>query len=179
MWGSVENASLNSLMIAFAPCTNSTGVVCKSPEEIKNWMYRKTLVMVINHNEFIKHKFGEEAMQKQSRMLYKNLTPISPTEYIVEIERSYIKLDDSLLGLNFIFRKEEQGFSYNIGDGREINWSATAQTIVSFEVSRTQKNYFRQVDTIFDLLATLGGFFSAFALICHSLVSALQFYGSY
>lgn len=70
-------------------------------------MYGKTLVMMINHNEFIKHKFGEYTMQKQSRMLYKNLTPISPTEYVVEIDRSYVKLDDSLLGLNFLFRKVE------------------------------------------------------------------------
>ena len=112
-------------------------------------------------------------------MLYKNLTPISPTEYIVEIDRSYVKLDDSLIGLNFLFRKVEQGFSYNFGEGKEINWSGLAQTIVSFEVTRTQRNYFRQVDTIFDLLATLGGFFSAFSLICQSLVSSLQFYGSY
>ena len=40
-------------------------------------------------------------------------------------------------------------------------------------------NYFRQVDTIFDLLAGLGGFFNALSLICFCFVSVFQFHGSY
>ena len=40
-------------------------------------------------------------------------------------------------------------------------------------------NYFRQVDTIFDVLAGLGGLYSALSLIFSNIVSLLQFYGFY
>ena len=42
-----------------------------------------------------------------------------------------------------------------------------------------QINYFRQIDTILDLLASLGGLFSALSLIFYSIVSLFHFYGSY
>ena len=40
-------------------------------------------------------------------------------------------------------------------------------------------NYFRQVDTVFDVLASLGGLYSALSLIFSNIVSLLQFYGFY
>ena len=42
-----------------------------------------------------------------------------------------------------------------------------------------QINYFRQIDTILDLLASLGGLFSALSLIFYSIVSLFHFHGSY
>lgn len=53
------------------------------------------------------------------------------------------------------------------------------QTVVRFELSKQQMNYFRQVETVFDLLASLGGFFSALSLFCGLFVTAFHFYGSY
>ena len=40
-------------------------------------------------------------------------------------------------------------------------------------------SYSRHVETIFDLLASLGGFFSALTILFYSFVRLLHFYGSY
>ena len=92
--------------------------------------------------------------------------------------RSLAKLNDSLLGLNFIFRQEGEGFDYETINSGEIH-NGSVQTMITFELSNKQMNYFRQVETVFDLLASLGGFFSALSLICGLFVTAFHFYGSY
>ena len=65
------------------------------------------------------------------------------------------------------------------GHGLEQSFDSKVKTTVIFQLSRTQLNYLRQVDTCFDLLASLGGLLSALAIVCKTLVSLLQFYGSY
>lgn len=80
-------------------------------------MYRKYITILVNENEFVEYKFGEDAMQKQSRLLWKTLTPTVNTQHIIVTERTNIKLDDSLLGLNFLFREEASGFRYDQRQG--------------------------------------------------------------
>lgn len=60
---------------------------------------------------------------------------------------------------------------------REINISQTLQTAIVFEVSRTQKSYFRRVYTIFDLLADVGGLFGSVFPFFAIIVGAVQYYG--
>lgn len=66
--------------------------------------------MVLNQDVFKKDKFGEEKWNKTSSLMWRPLTPVVPTEYTFTVERSLAKLNDSLLGLNFIFREEGEGF---------------------------------------------------------------------
>ena len=90
-----------------------------------------------------------------------------------------MKLNDSLWGLDFIFRHEESGFKYDFEVGQENNFGEAVQTFVMFELSTELINCVRQVDTIFDILASLGGLFNALSLMCFSIISLFHFYGSY
>ena len=117
-------------------------------------------------------------MKKVSIIQGQTMTPTVPTEYIYTIKRTLIKLNDSVMGLNFLFGEEKSGFEYGQVRSRETNFNSY-QTSIVFQLSRSQLNYFRQVDTIFDLLANLGGLFSALSLISASIVKACQFNGGY
>ena len=102
-----------------------------------------------------------------------------PTEIAYRITRSSFNLNDSLIGLSFLFREEKHGFTMEQTTTSEAFYENGVQTLISFELSDVQMNYFRQIDTILDLLSSLGGLFSALSLIFYSIVSLLHFYGSY
>ena len=167
IWGNFDTRVVQNLRVMFTPCRNETesgqaesGLVCKSREEIDKWQFGKTIAMLVNHNEFIEYEFTEEAMQKESMVIRQSLTPRSPTEYTWTLFRSLVTMNDSLMGLN-IFSSKKDGFYLRSRQHREINVDAIPQTVVNFELSRTQINYTRQVNTILDFLASLGGLFSA------------------
>ena len=101
------------MQLAFVPCQNNTSdVVCKSPEEIKSWLLNKFIVILVNQDEFVKHKFGEESMNMESYITWKALTPVVPTEFVYSVERSLVKLNDSVLGLHTVIKEEKNGFTY-------------------------------------------------------------------
>ena len=84
-------------------------------------MHKKYIVMLLNKNEFIEHKFGEETMRRESFLHFTKLTPIVPTRFVFTVSRSIMRMNDSLWGLDFIFRREENGFRYEFEKGQENN----------------------------------------------------------
>lgn len=81
IYGNYDTRVWQNLQVAFRPCKNETesGLVCKSKEEINRWQLSKHITMLINHNEFIKHEFGENTMQKESKIIRQTLTPRTPS----------------------------------------------------------------------------------------------------
>ena len=108
------------------------------------------------------------------------MTRFVPTEIVYRVKRSVMSLNDSLMGLNFLFREEKPGFIIDHEATAETFMEdAGVQTMISYELSTVQINYYRQLDTILDLLSSLGGLFSALSLIFYCIVSLFHFYGSY
>ena len=108
------------------------------------------------------------------------MTRVVPTEIVYRVKRSIMSLNDSLLGLNFLFREEKPGFVIDHEATSETFMEyAGVQTMISYELSTVQINYYRQIDTVLDLLASLGGLFSALSLIFYSIVCVFHFNGSY
>ena len=100
-------------------------------------MRNKHIIVVLNQDVFVKHRFGDESWQQSSSLKWRPLTPTVPTEYKFTVMRSLAKLNDSLLGLNFIFRQEGEGFDYETKISAEINNSKefNVQTMITFELS--------------------------------------------
>ena len=51
------------------------------------------------------------------------------------IDRNFVELNDSLLGINFLEKQDVYGFSYNRAPGREINFKNDVQTSIVYELS--------------------------------------------
>ena len=108
-------------------------------------------------------------MQRESLLKFFRLTPTLRTEYVAQVQRNHVVLQDSLFGFSFVEQKEEYGFSLDWQASREINYDDKLQTVVTIELSNQQTAYFRKVYTFLDLLADLGGLFSSISLLCFFL----------
>ena len=108
IWGDSDSLGLQqNLQLFFKRCSNETNtVVCKSEQEIDEWLYGKYIIWIINDIKFLKHKFGEGAILKESQLQWQILTPRIPTEFIVTVDRTLMKLNDNILGIDFLFREE-------------------------------------------------------------------------
>ena len=64
-FGNYDTASGDNLMVIFEMCDpKKSSIPCKSPEEIKQWMYYKYIVVFTNEKLFVSHKFGEESINE-------------------------------------------------------------------------------------------------------------------
>ena len=81
IWGNFDSSQAQNFQLAFRKCNNETSKVpCKSQQEIEQWMSNKYILVLLNENNFLKHKFGDDTMQKESRIYWYSLTPSVPTE---------------------------------------------------------------------------------------------------
>ena len=123
MWGNFDSLEAQNFQLAFVMCNQATSSVpCKSAEEIKRWMSKKYIIMLLNEKQFIKHKFEDQSMQNESRIYWQTLTPRNPTEFVIQIFRTYVDRQDGYIGANFLEREELQGFEFKLGVNREINY---------------------------------------------------------
>ena len=76
-------------------------------------------------------------MQNESRIYWQTLTPRNPTEFVIQIFRTYVERQDGYIGANFLERKENHGFEFKLGSNREINYQVgeLKQTTITYELS--------------------------------------------
>ena len=135
-------------------------------------MVGKYILVLLNENNFLKHKFEDETMQKESSIYWFSLTPSVATEQAVEVKRIDVERYEGLAGVTFLEQTNSRGFSLKNHSTREINYSdgASDQTQITYELSYDQMHYIRRTYALLDLLADLGGLTSSLALLSLSIV---------
>ena len=85
-------------------------------------MARKYILVLMNENHFLTHKFGDLAMQMESRIQWFSLTPRIPTEQVIEVRRLNVERYEGWAGITFLERSNNRGFSLSKQTLREINY---------------------------------------------------------
>ena len=70
-------------------------VVCKSDDEINQWLKGRYLIVLENQKKFIAHKFGEERFKASAEVKWYPLNSDSRTEYVRMVTRINTELYDS------------------------------------------------------------------------------------
>ena len=65
-------------------------------------MSNKYILVLLNENNFLKHKFRDDTMQKESRIYWYSLTPSVPTEQSIVVKRTYVERYEGLAGVSFL-----------------------------------------------------------------------------
>lgn len=101
------------------------------------------------------------------------------TDYVNKIKRQATELYDSYISLGSITIERESGFEIERSFSREMPYPNNFQNAITYELSITQRHNLRQVYSLFDFLADIGGFFSTIGALCVAMVSVFQYYGPY
>lgn len=180
MYGNYDASKAANLMVAFEVCNRTDpGLKCKSDEEIKEWMKTKYILILMNERKFVQHKFEDEKILQHSFFKWYSLTPGARTDYINFVVRSLVELSDYIWNIGNLDAVKVDGFHFEKQPNRVISNQSLIQTAITFEMSYTQKKYFRRVYTVFDFLADVGGLFGSIYPICQGLVIFMQYHGSY
>ena len=77
------------------------------------------------------------------------------------------------------FEQTEDGFMNAKLPTRGIPYDNTFHNAITYEVSTTQKRYFRSVYSILDFFSQIGGLLSLFASFCLLIITCLNYFGSF
>ena len=77
------------------------------------------------------------------------------------IVRSEIEMHDGLYDLGQFWADHDQGFLVEQGQSRDMPIETNVMKAITFEMSLQRRYLYRSVETIYDLLANLGGLYGA------------------
>jgi hypothetical protein len=84
--------------------------VCKSEEEIADWMIYKYIITLTNEAKFIQHKFGEEKIKRESEITWYALNYNSRSDFVKMITRSELVLSDSIYAVGGLMTELQKAF---------------------------------------------------------------------
>ena len=88
-------------------------------------------------------------------------------------------MNDNQISLGGFMKEHEKGFWTEQASSRFMEYPNDFYNAITFEMSFMHRNYYRQVYNSLDLMADLGGLFSALKLPFLVVLLALNFYNSY
>lgn len=110
-------------------------------------------------------------MQNSLKLEWYPLSANWRTDNVNEIVRQSSDLNDNYLSLGTITLEDENGFYIQRKVGREMPYPNSFQNAITYELSQTQRHHFRQVYSLLDFLADIGGFLSAIGSLCLIIVT--------
>lgn len=89
MWGNYDTSVAANLVITFDRCNNATSsVLCKSEEEITDWLRFKYIFFAYNNKRFISNEFGEARISKLMQTRWFPIAPDLRIDYVGKIIRT-------------------------------------------------------------------------------------------
>ena len=85
-------------------------------------------------------------------------------------------LNDDYWGIS---NTKSKGFFISKTNSRTLPYKNRFQNSITFEMSLSQRYYYRVVYSALDFLSEIGGITSAISLVASSIVSALNFHGDF
>ena len=110
--GDYDASTAKNLMVAFVKCDSKKRNDCKSEEIIDEWLTHKYIVRLENSKSFVPNKFGEDKIEKTSRLKWEPVSKNSRMERPQLMIRTKSIFKDSYFQINYgdISVEEETGF---------------------------------------------------------------------
>ena len=178
--GKYDASAAKNLMVIVQKCNPETSeVTCKSDAEIEEWLRYKFILIVRNQRKFIQYQFGEKRVQKAAELKWYSVNNVMRSDNPMVIYRSDIYLDDNQFSLGSFMSDEERGFQMKDNPTRIMEYPNDFYNAITFEMSFTHRMYNRHVYNSLDLLADLGGLFSALRVPFAAVLLLLNYFNSY
>ena len=116
---------------------------------------------------------------ESSKVKWFPLDPITRSEYVMTVNRSFMDLADSQFDLAGLLKEKESGFFSEWTTTRQIPYLTNWRTALTFEMSVDRRVYFRKVYSTLDFLSDVGGIYSALAPILTFFLIIINFWSSY
>mmetsp|Transcript_25997 Transcript_25997/g.32415 ORF Transcript_25997/g.32415 Transcript_25997/m.32415 type:complete len:160 (+) Transcript_25997:827-1306(+) len=101
------------------------------------------------------------------------------TDYVNFHVRTHVELNDHYMSIGSIGKETYSGFVKEVQQTRTLPYANTFWNAITYEVSLTQKRYFRTVFSLLEFFSAMGGLFAAFARICLLIITGVNYFGSY
>ena len=88
-----------NLMVVFERCDDEVRSTCKTKEEVEEWMRFKYIVTYDNDKKFIQDTFNDNTITSSAELHWFSLVYESRVDYVRQITRTSINLDDSMMSL--------------------------------------------------------------------------------
>ena len=100
------------LQVVYSACrneTDGTGTICKSPDEIKNWLADKSILILENEQKFQVEDY-EQPVKEQTLVKLFKIVPNGAWKYPQLIREYELELSDSLLSVGLLYRESTTSF---------------------------------------------------------------------
>ena len=158
--GSFHSKSARTLQFQLKRCVNSTDseVVCKSDEEITEFMKGKYLLLMSNQIRFEPKVFGEESIITESTVAWYRPSVQKQEGIIFEIVRTKLELQDLFVNLDEITELEDTSvFEIKYTGQRPYEKDPNLVTSLIIENNLDQLFISRVGYTSLDLMSDVGG----------------------
>ena len=118
-------------------------------------------------------------MQEAAEIKWYGVNNVMRSDSPLVIYRSDINLDDNQFSLGSFMKDEEKGFQMRDTPTRIMEYPNDFYNAITFEMSFTHRMYNRHVYNSLDLLADLGGLFSALRVPFAAVLLLLNYFNSY
>ena len=180
IWGNFNTGNATAVLVMFEKCDSEKNqIVCKSEEEINQWLKGRYIIVLENQKKFQSYKFGNERFKESAEVKWYPLNPDARTEYVSMVTRINTELYDSPWTIAELDQEISDGHSIELQPSRTMGYNNRIWNGVTYEISLTSKRYFRRVYGIMDFMAEMGGLFGAFGSIFLAMVVGFNYFGSY
>ena len=123
-------------MVVFEKCDPKSGLQCKNDAEIEQWLSGKYIFTIVNERKFIQQNFeGESYMQKNSRVKWYATNGNMRVDYANMVQTLDIDINDSVWPWPFNSNEENDGFTIERLNTREMPYNNLMMNAVTYEMS--------------------------------------------
>ena len=116
---------------------------------------------------------------RKSKTYWIPVDSIARTDYVLEVERSYMQFSDGQMNVAGLGVDDAYGFIVKSQPSRPMPYQDSWINSLTFEVSSDRQTYYRQVYSILDFFSDVGGLFGAVSPIFIVIVSLTNLWGQY
>lgn len=167
------------MTIQFQKCDNSTYTegICKSEEEITEWMSRKFILILQNQMRFSTRDYSPEGkVSYESRLDYILLNTQIREDVVYFVKLTELELQDDYYQFSALTEDKKMIFSNDYEMRRSYENSDRVQMQVQWEFDLTLYRIDRDVYSILDWIGDVGGLSEGLVIGLGAALSLVNFY---